>query len=193
MARISVAWQGWAGAPGVTQLYMDPVAALQGPVDAVRTFFAAVAGLIPSGITFTVPNSGDLIEAVDGKISGSWSSPTAPLLVTASGTGTYAGNAGAVVHWLTQRVVDGRRLRGRTFLVPLAGAAYDSTGSLATAANTTFSNAATALVTNAGGSMLVWNRPRKGTPLVPARVGSSGVVFSARVPDLAVSLRSRRI
>lgn len=193
IARLSVAWQNWPGAPGVTQLYFDPTTSMQPQVDAVRAFFFSIQGLLPTGLTINVPASGDLLEATTGQISGTWSTATTPLTVTGAGTGNYAGNAGAVVHWLTTTVVDGRRLRGRTFIVPLVAIAYDTAGSLAATANTTLTNAAATLVTSSAGSMQVWHRPAKATPTKAAHAGSTAVVTSSRVPDLAVSLRSRRV
>lgn len=191
--RVSVAWQNWPGAPGVSQFYLDTVAA-QSSVDAIRTFFNALAGLLPQGLTITVPSSGDIIEEQNGKLAGTWSVGTAPVVVTGTNPSTYAGNAGGVVHWLTQGTAKNRRIRGRTFLVPLSSTAYDASGSMASAALTTIQTAASALVTSMAGNMVVWHRPimQKGTGVV-ITPGSSADVTSSRVPDLAVSLRSRRI
>lgn len=192
LKRCSVAWQGWPGAPGVSQFYLDDTAG-QTQVDAIRTFFNAMVALLPTGLTITVPNSGDTVDESTGKLTGTWSVPTAPVAVVGTGIGAYAGNAGAVVHWLTNSVTRNRRIRGRTFLVPLVGS-YDSAGSLATASQNGIATAATNLVTAAGGLIHVWVRPvyQKGTGSL-IRGGMSGPITSSRVPDLAVSLRSRRV
>lgn len=193
MNRVSVAWQGWPGAPGVSQFYLDNVPA-QTSIDAIRQFFFACSGLLPTGLTISVPGSGDIIEDTTGKLAGTWSVGTTPVVVTGSSATAYAGNAGAVVHWLTNTVAGKHRLRGRTFLVPLASGAYDNTGSIATTALNTITTAASGMVTTMAGNMIVWHRPKiqKGTGSIIA-VGSSADVTSSRVPDLAVSLRSRRI
>lgn len=184
MARVSCAWQGWPGSPGVTQLYLlnPPV---QGNIDAIRTFWNAFPNLLPAGLTIQVPNTGDVVSETDGSITGTWSVATLPAVVTGSSAGTYAGNAGAVVHWLTAGVVAGRRVRGRTFIVPLA-TGYASDGSLASSTITTLSNAAAAYVTAQAGVAVVWARP------APGRSGTVNSITASRVPDLAVSLRSRR-
>lgn len=184
MARVSVAWQNWPGAPGVTQMFLlNPPS--QGNVDAIRTFFNALVTLLPSGLTIQVPSSGDVISESDGTITGAWSVGSTPAVVTGTAVASYAGNAGAVVHWLTAGVVVGRRVRGRTFLVPLVSA-YDTSGSLSSGALSTISTAAAAYVTGQGGVAVVWSRP------APGRSGSLHSITSSRVPDLAVSLRSRR-
>jgi len=187
MQRVSVAWQNWPGAPGSTVFYGSSATWAQADVDALRTFFAAFSSLLPSGLTITVPPSGDTVDDQTGAIVGAWSVATPPIVVTGSGAGNYAGNAGAVVHWLTDDVVNGRRVRGRSFLVPLVSTAYDTAGSLATTAITTLTNAAAALVSATNPRLLVWHRP------LPPAAGSSYPINASRVPDLAVSLRSRRI
>lgn len=196
LSRVSVAWQNWSGAPGVSQFYYGTALGdlpTQNNIDAIRAFFAAIGTYLPSGLTITVPRTGDRLNETDGKIIGTWDVPIQPTLVTGSGTGGYAGNAGAVVHWLTPAVVAGRRVRGRTFLVPLVGTAFEANGSLASVFINAVTPAATALVTQADGAPSVWARPfvdPKGVK--PARPGSKAQITSARVPDLAVSQRSRR-
>jgi hypothetical protein len=192
LKRCSVTWQNWPGSPGVTQFYLDDTAG-QAQVDAIRAFFNALITLLPSGIALNVPNSGDTLDESTGKLTGTWSVPTLPLTVTGTGAGAYAGNAGAVVHWLTQSVTRNRRIRGRTYIVPMVGG-FDATGSLAPTTQTTLTNAAAGLVASAGGLIHVWVRPvyQKGTGVF-VRGGMSAPITASRVPDLAVSLRSRRI
>lgn len=134
-----------------------------------------------------MPSSGDEISEGDGSITGAWSVATTPSVVTGTGAGNYAGNAGAVIHWLTTGVNQGRRIRGRTFIVPIVSAAYDATGSLSTTFITTLTTAGNVLIAANPGLINVWSRPR------PGRSGSQFSISSCRVPDLAVSLRSRRV
>lgn len=192
IARVNSAWQNWPGAPGVTTFYASPTP-LQADIDSVRAFFFALAGLLPTGLTIQVPSSGDNIDETDGTITGTWSVGVTPAVVTGTGAGAYAGNAGAVVHWLSNGIVAGRRVRGRSFIVPIISSSYDTAGSLSAATITTLTNAATALESSAF-PMTVWARPFV-HPTTPAlnRAGSQHQVASIRVPDLAVSLRSRRI
>lgn len=187
LPRVNVSWQSWPGAPGVSTFYMAQAAPLQATVDALRAFFNAHAALLPSGLIINVPSSGDIINDATGGIEGAWSVGTPPTTVTGTGAGAYAGNAGAVVHWLTTTVVNGRRVRGRTFLVPLISTAYDTSGSLSTATLSTINTAAAGLVTAAADDLVVWHRPTQFAQ------GSSATITSHRVPDLAVSLRSRRV
>lgn len=183
--KITALWQNWPGAPGYTNFYSLEAGAIAPQVDAIRAFFFALQGIIPSGITVTVQPSGDQINDANGNITGAWSVSPAPAVVTGSAGGTFAGNAGAVVSWRTNGVVANRRVRGRSFLVPLASTVYDSNG-LTTAAITTIQGAASTLVTAAAPNLAVWSRP------TPLRSGSSHPITSSTVPDLSASLRSRR-
>lgn len=183
--KVTALWQNWPGAPGYTNFYGTEGSGVSLLTDGVRAFFDAIKALIPSGITITVQPSGDTINDTNGNINGAWTVDPAPAIVTGSGTGTYAGNAGGVVTWRTNGVVGTRRVRGRSFLVPLASSNFDTNGLGAGAINT-LQTAANGLVTAAGGTLAVWSRP------TTLRSGSSHLVTAATVPDLAASLRSRR-
>lgn len=187
MFRMNCAWQNWPGAPGVSTFYVDTGTDISTATDALRAYFNAHIALLPAGLTIQVPSNGDTISDADGTITGAWSDGTPVTVVTATGAGAYAGNAGAVVHWLTTGLVGGRRVRGRTFLVPLVASAYESNGSLSAATLTTLNTAAGTLVGALGSGMRIWHRPK------PPAAGSSFDVDNHRVPDLSVSLRSRRI
>ena len=188
--RVRVLMQNWPGAPGYINLYETSAVVDHTPI---RTFFNALVGLIPNNLTITVPGSGDIINEGSGAIVGAWT-VAAPAVVTGTATGNYAGGAGAVVDWLTSGVVAGRRPMGRTFLVPLAASAMDGAGSLGPTTISTIQTAALALIAAMGPTFLVWSRPFAGGPggVPPARLGTVNPVTSARVPDLAATLRSRR-
>jgi len=193
MCRYNVSWQNWPGAPGVSTFFTDPSAGQPDPAP-IRTFFDAIKAYLPTGMTITVPSSGDLIEESTGALSGSWSVTPVPTVITCTGSGGYAGNAGGVIHWLSTEVVNGRRVRGRTFLVPLIGGVFETNGSPNSTYLGALNTAATAFLASSTWHPVVWARPFAGTPQDPVtRVGSKHPVTSFRIPDLAISLRSRRI
>lgn len=183
MNRVRCLWQGWPGAPGYTNFYVGTSIVNQ---TEIRTFFNALITLLPSGLTITVPNTGDVVNEATGVVTGAWSG-TANTVVTATGAGNYAGPAGACVNWHTSLLVNGRRPIGRTFLVPIISSAMQTDGSLATTTVSTILTAANLLITNLAGELKVWSRP------TPTAAGQNVTVTSANVPDLAVVLRSRRI
>lgn len=194
ISRVRAEWTGFPGAPGISTFYGISTSP---PLAAIHNFFAAIVGLLPSDVSIQVAGSGDMIDPINGDLMGTWSG-TAPALVTGTDTGVYSAPTGAIVHWLTGDVLDGHRLVGGTYLVPLAGAAFDLTGSIASTPLTTLRTAAQDYITYAGGSTVVWHRPRVAKaataykPAVTARAGGYSVFSAADVPDRAVVLRSRR-
>lgn len=166
---------------------------MQATVDAIRVFFQALIALLPNGLTIQVPAVGDTVDDATGTVIGTWGVGTPPAVVTGTSASVYAGQSGAVVHWLTTGLANGKRVRGRTYLVPLSTAAYDTQGSIATAALATIGGAAAALVVTLGGNLKVWHRPSApGAPPPAPFTGQSFGVVATRVPDLCVTLRSRR-
>lgn len=180
--RVKVNWTGWPGAPGVSTFYVSTTITDLTPL---KTFFSAVSAYIPTAVVLDFPNVGDVVEEATGLITGAWAGP-AVTSQSCTGSGNYAGNAGAVINWRTTLLVAGRRVKGRTFLVPLVTTAYDSGGSLSAGFISSVNAAAAALITGWAGGLKVWSRPR------PTIAGAQATVLTGTVPDLAVSLRTRR-
>ena len=182
--RSRVVWSNFPGAPGYSNFYWNE-AVPSAEVASLKSFFEAIKTLIAGGAVLTYPSSVDVIDETTGNITSS-TPITQQTPTTATGSGAFSGASGAVVHWITDGFVGGRRVRGRTFLVPLTGGSFDTNGSILTSALTTLQTAASALVTATTPAMSVWRRPTAFT------AGSVHTVSSAVVPDLAAVLRSRR-
>lgn len=182
MHRVRCVWSGWPGAPGYTNFFVGTAIVNQ---TAIRAFFGALAGILPSTVSIQVPDTGDVVDETDGTITGVWSG-TSSTLLTGLISGVYASPAGACVNWRSGLIVAGRRVMGRSFLVPLAGAAFQNDGTLSTSALGDLQSAATNLISALAGELKVWSRPR------PALTGQAATVISSNVPDKAVVLRSRR-
>lgn len=185
MNRVRCVWSNWPGAPGYSNFYVGTTITDHTPI---RTFFNALSTLLPAAVTITVPTSGDQISEATGLITGAYSATVTggPASGSAGNSGVYAGMAGAQIQWQTSAIISGRRPLGKTFIVPAYSTAFDANGSLSTSAITTLQNAATALIAALSGELKVWSRPR------PTLAGANVTVTSARVPDLAIALRSRR-
>jgi hypothetical protein len=160
--------------------------------DNVRAFFSAMNGILPNDVTVGFPPEVLSVEAEDGELQ-DVIPVTAPANVPGLAAGGWAGGAGCVVRWETGEVMNGRRIRGRTFLVPLASLAFDTDGTLVTATRTAITAAGTALISAMaadGGQLLVWSRPAPEAD--PPRLGSLQAVTNAFVPDRSAILRERR-
>ena len=158
-----------------------------GPPDsgAIHDTYLLLGAILPAGLVITVPNTGEVIEDTTGALVDVW---------TSTGGGTNAGSApsscaagvGAVAGWTTGGIVNGRRLRGRTFAAPLTVNAYDTDGTITPSSLTVLQNWANALM--ASGPLAVWHRPT--TP--GGSDGNSYGVVSGRVRDKVAYLSSRR-
>jgi len=183
LAKVVAKWSNWPGAPGYSVFYAGNLIPNLAPY---QSFFETIKALVPANLTIGVQQSGVLIDDATGRVTGTWSStPTTPTVGT--GVGNYPGAAGAVCHWLTASIVQGRVLRGRTFIVPLISSAFDSNGSIGASQLTTLLTAATTLAAASTADFRVWHRPTGGVG------GSSAPVVNAAVPDLCVTTRSRRL
>lgn len=198
--RVLANWTGFPGAPGYSSFHFSSdggfwdggilgdgaQVAAQAAADRVISAFNECAAYFPKivrirtdpEVSIIDSDTGETLGAVD--IDGDTVAGIAP-------NDDYAGPTGAVVNWRTNDYRFGRRIRGRTFLVPIAGSSYDSDGTLGNAALQNIRAFGEEMVGSSGGPEFgVWSRPRDGEGGVFATVTNSSV------PDKAVVLRSRR-
>lgn len=190
MHRVVVEWTGGAVVGrSVTVLHFDGTEQAAPPVAAIRSAFQIIQPNLPTGTTITVPGQGDSIETTTGALNGVWSALQPAAVVGPAGQ-TSAAGVGACVTWNTGGIVPGkkgpRKLRGRTFLVPLSTGVYDSDGTLLSSALTTINAYATAMLGTGGFG--IWHRPT--TP--GGTNGNSYGVISYKVRDKVAFLSSRR-
>lgn len=184
-------WNGFAGAPGYTNLhFLHPDTPSQADLDAtavkVKTFLQTIAPYLPSTASISYPGTMDKLDTGTGELLDVFNIPVQATTSGASGS-AYSAAVGACVNWQATGIVNGRRLRGRTFLVPLAGA-FQTDGTLDTSFLSTLRTAATTFATSTSGlDISVWHRPSPG-----GSDGAAGEVVSATVTDKTAVLRSRR-
>lgn len=183
IARVPVEWNGLGGLPGVSVFYWDFSTAAD--LSALNTFFTAIRSFFPTGLSWDIPGSGDNIDDTSGTLNGSWIATGAGQITANGGVSGYAAGVGARVRWDTGAIVDGRRVRGSTFLVPLLADSYDGTGSINNTDLAALQSAVNDLNTNGG--LLIWSRNDPGSTN-----GESNAVVSGNVPDRISTLRTRR-
>ena len=192
--RLKTTFNGGEGGPGVATMYFLDVATA---VESVYNFWNSQAGGMPAGTTIQVESEGDVLDDASGDVTGSWTQTAAAAIVTTSPV-TYAAAAGAVISWRTGVVLDGRRLRGRTFVVPLPSIAFGTDGVLTDAEVASLQASANSLISTQSESFVVWHRKFLGKaatstrPARPAHDGGHALVSSAQVPKRGAVLRSRR-
>ena len=195
VGRLKINWTGFIGAPGYTNLYFRDFS--EGALDQsmadgftakVDTWLDAWVTSLPSTVSILVDPTVDVVNVENGELE-SFMTVAPDTARVGSGAGTYAAPAGACVNWSTNGVRNGRRVRGRTFMVPLTSAATQSDGTIATANLTALRTATATFISPTGsGDLGVWGRPS-------APGATDGVWYSVSaftLPDKVAVLRSRR-
>jgi hypothetical protein len=193
--RVKSQWTGFSGAPGYTNLHFSEFvsegytqAMADGATAKTVAFWDAIKTVLPTVVTITVDPVVDIIQSDTGNLVGEFTTTPGAAKVGLQ-AGSYAGPAGACIAWGTTGIRNGRRIRGRTFIVPLGTASYEANGTLLAANLTAIQNAANGLIANTGVTdFTVWSRPSSST-------ATDGVAFPATtavVRDKVAVLRSRR-
>jgi hypothetical protein len=195
LARVTINWTGFVGAPGFTNLYFSPAAGpdiTQAVVDAAvtktYTWLSNFTSSLPTAVTTGVDPSVEVINSLDGKLI-AFMTGTPPAATAGSDSGTFSAATGVVTSWYTGGIRNGRRVRGRSFIVPMGPTAYQNDGTIATTKLTAWRGTANALIANVDAARLaVWSRPSAPGALD----GIAYDVISAQVNDKVAVLTSRR-
>lgn len=199
--RVRCVSTGWGGAPGLNTFYFDradagpsdPVAA-ENVTARVRAFWFAEAAIFPNLWNMQVIPDVDVVNTDNGDLVSSQTAPT-PAVVT----GTYPNGFGPQEAMLcatysTADIIDGRRVRGRTFIGPLAQQS-DTDG---TPLNGWIGGLQTNLAALIGAGLadpqlVVWSRRRGISVSHPTGLGGSAHgVTGVQIADKFAVLRSRR-
>lgn len=190
--RATWVWSGFSGAPGYTTLnFLDPDPISQSGLDQTgarsHTFWAAIAPYLPTGVSVTMPNTLEEVLSSNGELVAEHVFPGGTT-VNGSAGNTYSSAVGACVTWRSPFVVNGRKLRGRTFLVPLGSQVFSADGTLSDSIRLNIQNAGNALANATTGiDLAVWHRPTAGLSN-----GNAAGVSHCTVNDKGAVLRSRR-
>ena len=184
MNRVRTVWAGVAGAPYYSNLYFTDDATLgtaQDASDAVDAMWTSIAGSLSTAISWTVESIVARIDDATGTLVGQWGT------VANTGAGTTAGDliprqAQALYRWNTAAVVNGRLLKGRTFVPGFLEAGNDAAGNPTAAIVTGLTTTGNALIADPGNELRVWSRTH----------GTSAVVTSCQGASFWATLRSRR-
>lgn len=190
MVRVTTRWDGFPGAPGYTNFYgsHNGVSAQDSAdqfADDIHDFWLQVNGYIPDSVTLTIVPTWQSLSDSSGQLTGEGQLASPPAAVTGNNAGSYAGNVGVAINWVSETVLNGRFLKGRTYLIPMTGV-FDQDGTLSAAAISAIGTSALALAEGST-NMLVWHRPVNGSG------GSSAQIATVTIKDRAAILRSRSL
>lgn len=196
MAKITINWTGFPGGPGYSNLYFRDIsgtAAVDQAVvdDAVGKVLAWIGywrNRIPTAVKTGVDPTVEIVESSTGELQG-FMTATVPAAAAGLGTASFSAPSGACVSWYTSTVRNGRRMRGRTFIVPLDTTSYEADGTLISSIVTaTPAENAKMYATGGPAELGIWARPT-------TKGGSDGqwaLVTAARLNDRPAMLTSRR-
>lgn len=168
--------------PGVSVFYCDSTTSLSSELS---TFLNAIKAQFGSALTWTLPASGDALDAASGHIVGTYSDTAFSITATGSPVGPVG--CGTYVSWGTADVGAHRRIKGKTFLTNLVDGAYNGTTGLMNATTTSAIQTAADTVI-AAEKLKIWSRPPKGT----FSGGAAHLAVAATVSPNISSLRTRR-
>jgi len=200
MANVScvkAVWSGFTGAPGYSSFYFNELtdaASRNAAGAAVRAFFQSLSAHFLVGWSIQVQSLVQSFDIGTGKLTGEGAMSTVPGIVNGVTVGTtvWAGGTGYVVNWLTGAIHNGRKVRGRTFIVPAVSTCFQNDGTVLDAVATTAQNAGNTLIADASTEFGVYARYwNDATPPVQTGGGFSSAT-GVLVPNRAAQLRTRR-
>lgn len=187
ISRIRFEWIGTTTVGGGVSTFYSSNSDGSALAGAARSFFVSLVTLLPTGTVIRCPSGGETLDDVTGAVNGVWSmTPGADVIGTQDGK--YAAGVGMRVVWNTAGITRRRRVRGSTYLVPLASMLYQADGTIDGPSVAAAQAAATTLAAADGGSMRIWSRPQTAT----SGDGASHAVLSASAVDKVSWLRTRR-
>jgi hypothetical protein len=203
MANVSAVQATWAG--GVVgaswgKYWFNELldaTARQAAVDSVRALISSIAtAYLRTDWSVQVEGKIQNFDLTTGKLTSETTAPTTPNLLAGGvvNTATYAQGVGARIIWSTGVVINGRKVIGRSFLVPLAQA-VGANGQTLPALRTTLAAAITTFVSQPNARPVVWHKTydRSDPSKPPVYTGGNAVpINGGTVPSAVASLRSRR-
>jgi hypothetical protein len=184
---------GYTGSPGYTKFKFIPNVTA-GPTAAEVNAAAANAKLVLSGSATYMPSSVSYacqspaqVFSDAGVLIGEVGISTLPSATTGIGGATYPGGVGAVIYWNTGSVNGGHKVKGRTYLVPLANTAFAADGTLNTALVNSLQTAVNTFVSSSPAPCVNTRTLGK-----PGRVNATIQILSGTVKDRTAFLRTRR-
>lgn len=184
LREINTQWGGSSGGVHFSVMYFDASVAVASQRTALQTFWTAIKPILSPRWGYTILTTGRELDDATGTLTGAWTESSTKNGVGTGGTEQVADASQALIQWRTATIVNGRFLRGRTFIPGLQSASLSS-GNLLAASQTVIQNAANALIASAT-ALEIWHRPITGSG------GSSDAVSTATVWGELAVLRKRR-
>lgn len=193
MIRVRTTISGWSGGPGLgTQYFVTPLqdaaAALRCATYVHDLWATALSGMFVNSVALTVQPEVDVLDSATGAITNTFSVAPPAVVAGAGGPNIAPPALAALLKLGTDTFVAGRRVRGRSYLSPLADGVIGLDGEILPAiangkgAVLEVMNAAT----EPGDLWVVWHRPKLKLG------GLAAPITSTSMPTKIAVLTSRR-
>lgn len=197
MIRVRTVLNGWPGAPGLHTAYFledgtAPATVAEEAFARVHAFWEDMESLFPPAFTATQDQVVDEIDSTTGDLINSHAVTTANVSTGSNGTPFFqAAQTMAFIRYKTGVVVGTRRLRGGSYIGPMAQGATNAQGQIASAVQAELAAAATAMWQDlpSGGFQAVWHRPSPGPGTTD---GEAHPIVDSFVGPVWAHLTSRR-
>jgi hypothetical protein len=165
---------------------LPDVGQVQTAVQHVIDFWTELAVGLTNDVTFQVQAGASRYAAATGELQQIFATTGSGVITGGVNTATIPRAAQGLIRWATDDIVNGRQVRGRTFIPGIPATQVTDTGLLSAAAITQYGGEANELLTALDALLVVWHRPNAEGP------GSEHAVTSASVWDNLAVLTSRR-
>jgi len=196
VSTVTAVWNGFTGAPGYSRFNFFELAdgaTVNAAGAAVRAFFDAQKLYLANGWNITVQTAVQHKDVATGALTGETTMTSAPAVVVGTGglSVPYAGGSGYVVNWTTGAFWNGRKVRGRCYMVP-AISPYSADGTISSAVVSAATGAGTALINDPTTALAIWAKKFADGGHTDQVAGGLFAVTGCTTPDRAAQLRSRR-
>jgi len=171
-------WTFDSGEDGVSVMFFDEGLSVTDQRAALAVFWGAVDSMLHNGTTWTIRKSGREMDDATGTLTGVWTD-TATLTGTGAGTVNPVNDAAMILlQWQTNTIVNGRMVRGRTF-VPGAEISTQEGGNLGAGFVGLLQGYQATLIAASEG-FVIWHRPTSGSggSVAPVTTGTAWQEFA---------------
>jgi hypothetical protein len=187
----------WTGSFGATDsvMHFDQVSGTaQQAATAVMNMWQSIDNALHSSVSWALDTDVRTLNEATGALSAIATVSAAS--ATGSGTGDYVDLLQGLIVWNTGEVVDGRLLRGRTFIPGITEASVDTTGRPTSGFASVVNTAVSTLIADVNSQPVVWHRPvysGTGSSRVLERNGSFEASTSAALKNRFSYMSGRRL
>lgn len=155
--EIVVDWTTSSGSGKNSVLMFDLAASVASQRLALNVFLSAVDGSLDNSVSWSIRQTGRELDDATGTLTGAWSTGLVYTGVGNNATESVADATQLLYQWITGVIVNGRFVRGRTFIPGLTNTIL-SNGNVLAANVTAFTALGTTFVTDPA-NFGIWHRP----------------------------------